>query len=151
VYFLARADQSNHLTRLTINIELASQRGDDHDLREGSLVLSPRTPPTARSRWSPRNPVDDEYEKTFTLGERLADRLADFGGSWNFIAIFGAVLLGKMTDRIYVLSTLSEWGRRVIQLKNTPSSEGRTCLTPPSSCRKAEQTIPKECENRLNR
>jgi uncharacterized membrane protein len=38
--------------------------------------------------------VDEEYEKTFTLGERLADRLADFGGSWNFIVIFGAVLLG---------------------------------------------------------
>ena len=38
--------------------------------------------------------VDDEYEKTFTLGEKMADRLADFGGSWNFIAIFGAVLLG---------------------------------------------------------
>ncbi len=31
--------------------------------------------------------VDDEYEKTFTLGERMADRLADFGGSWNFIVM----------------------------------------------------------------
>jgi uncharacterized membrane protein len=49
--------------------------------------------------------VDDEYEKTFTLGERMADRLADFGGSWNFIAIFGAVLLGWIALNSAVLVT----------------------------------------------
>jgi len=49
--------------------------------------------------------VDDEYEKTFTLGERMADRLADFGGSWNFIAIFGAVLLGWIVLNSAVLVT----------------------------------------------
>jgi uncharacterized membrane protein len=37
--------------------------------------------------------TDAEYEKDLTLGARLADRLADFGGSWTFIAIFGAILL----------------------------------------------------------
>jgi uncharacterized membrane protein len=37
--------------------------------------------------------TDAEYEKDLTLGEKLADRLADFGGSWTFIAIFGAILL----------------------------------------------------------
>jgi uncharacterized membrane protein len=49
--------------------------------------------------------VDDEYEKTFTLGERMADRLANFGGSWNFIAIFGAVLLGWIFLNSAVLVT----------------------------------------------
>ncbi len=47
--------------------------------------------------------IDDEYEKTFTLGERLADRLADFGGSWNFIIIFAAVLLGWIVLNTAVL------------------------------------------------
>jgi uncharacterized membrane protein len=33
-----------------------------------------------------------EYERQLSLGERLADRLADFGGSWRFISIFGGIL-----------------------------------------------------------
>lgn len=49
--------------------------------------------------------VDDEYEKAFTLGERMADRLTDFGGSWAFIAIFGDVLLGWIVLNSAVLVT----------------------------------------------
>jgi uncharacterized membrane protein len=33
-----------------------------------------------------------EYDRQLSLGERLADKLADFGGSWRFIGIFGAIL-----------------------------------------------------------
>lgn len=29
--------------------------------------------------------IDAEYEECRTLGKRLADQLADFGGSWAFI------------------------------------------------------------------
>jgi uncharacterized membrane protein len=36
--------------------------------------------------------INDEYDKTATLGERLADKIADFGGSWRFISIFVIVL-----------------------------------------------------------
>jgi uncharacterized membrane protein len=32
--------------------------------------------------------VDREFEEDRTFGERLADRLAEFGGSWKFILIF---------------------------------------------------------------
>lgn len=38
--------------------------------------------------------TDAEYEKDLTTGDRLSDRMADFGGSWTFITIFGVVLLG---------------------------------------------------------
>jgi uncharacterized membrane protein len=34
-----------------------------------------------------------EFERDLTFGERLADRIATFGGSWTFICIFLAVLL----------------------------------------------------------
>jgi uncharacterized membrane protein len=37
--------------------------------------------------------LNDEYARQLTLGQRLADKIADFGGSWQFIGIFGAVLL----------------------------------------------------------
>src|SRR6185436_3728094 len=37
--------------------------------------------------------INLEFEKKLTLGQRLADRVAAFGGSWTFIIIFGAILL----------------------------------------------------------
>jgi uncharacterized membrane protein len=37
--------------------------------------------------------VDAEFEREWSLGERLADRLASFGGSWAFLIVF-AVFLG---------------------------------------------------------
>jgi len=36
--------------------------------------------------------VDAEFEQEWTLGERLADKIADFGGSWAFLMSFGAFL-----------------------------------------------------------
>src|SRR5208283_2691717 len=36
--------------------------------------------------------LNDEYEQQLSLGEKLADKLADFGGSWRFIGIFGGIL-----------------------------------------------------------
>lgn len=33
--------------------------------------------------------VDVESEKTWTFGERMADRMADFAGSWTFLICFG--------------------------------------------------------------
>ena len=37
--------------------------------------------------------INTEFEQKLTFGERLADKISDFGGSWNFIVIFGCVLL----------------------------------------------------------
>lgn len=39
-----------------------------------------------------------------TLGERIADRVASFGGSWTFILIFGAVLVSWMAINAVLLS-----------------------------------------------
>jgi uncharacterized membrane protein len=48
--------------------------------------------------------TDADYEKELTLGERMADRLADFGGSWWFIGIFAAVMLGWILINSAVLA-----------------------------------------------
>ncbi|MGW8161025.1 MAG: DUF1003 domain-containing protein [Desulfobulbales bacterium] len=37
--------------------------------------------------------VDELYESGLNWSQRLSDRLAQFGGSWKFIIIFGAILL----------------------------------------------------------
>jgi uncharacterized membrane protein len=36
--------------------------------------------------------VEAELEEEWSLGERLADRIASFGGSWTFMSCFGAFL-----------------------------------------------------------
>ncbi len=37
--------------------------------------------------------INKEFEQEFTLGERVADNVADFGGSWRFIGLFALVLV----------------------------------------------------------
>ncbi len=37
--------------------------------------------------------IESEFEQKWTLGERLADRVASFGGSWVFLSVFGAFLV----------------------------------------------------------
>lgn len=36
--------------------------------------------------------IEDELEEQRSLGERLADRMASFGGSWTFLVCFGAFI-----------------------------------------------------------
>ena len=37
--------------------------------------------------------MDAEFSKDLTFGEKMADRMAAFGGSWTFLMIFAAILL----------------------------------------------------------
>jgi uncharacterized membrane protein len=52
--------------------------------------------------------VNREYEETLTLGQRLADRLAIFGGSWTFILLFLSLLLLWVVLNTVVLARLSK-------------------------------------------
>jgi uncharacterized membrane protein len=47
--------------------------------------------------------INKEFESSLTLGQRLADRLADFGGSWPFIGIFLALLIIWMGINTWIL------------------------------------------------
>ena len=49
-----------------------------------------------------RNP-EIEIDSSLTFGQRLADRIANFGGSWSFIIFFILVLLGWMTLNSWML------------------------------------------------
>src|SRR5215471_6135871 len=37
--------------------------------------------------------ISKQFERKLTFGERLSDRIAEFGGSWKFLITFGGVLL----------------------------------------------------------
>lgn len=36
--------------------------------------------------------VNVEFDQKLTLGERIADKVAEFGGSWRFIILFGVIM-----------------------------------------------------------
>lgn len=42
--------------------------------------------------WVTKN-INAEFEQKQTIGEKLADKVAEFGGSWTFIISFGALLI----------------------------------------------------------
>lgn len=47
---------------------------------------------------------DQEFEAALTTGEKMADRIADFGGSWTFLAIFGLAMGAWMFLNSYLLA-----------------------------------------------
>ena len=48
-----------------------------------------------------RNP-NEEIDDSETLGERMADGVAKFGGSWRFVILFGVVLAIYVTANIFI-------------------------------------------------
>lgn len=48
--------------------------------------------------------VNKEFESRLTFGQRLADMVAAFGGSWTFIIIFGSVLVFWVTLNSVILA-----------------------------------------------
>jgi len=47
--------------------------------------------------------LNEEEQESLTFGERLADRVAAFGGSWRFIILFGVVLAAWVIGNTAVL------------------------------------------------
>jgi len=46
-----------------------------------------------------------EFEKKLTFGQRLADKVAAFGGSWTFIIIFAAILFSWVLLNTLILAS----------------------------------------------
>ena len=63
-------------------------------LRQTNLLVAQR---------ASRN-VNEVMEKQYTVGQRVADRVAAFGGSWTFIFIFGGILLTWMITNTLLLA-----------------------------------------------
>ncbi len=49
--------------------------------------------------------VNQQFSTKLTFGERLADKIAEFGGSWKFIILFGVVLVGWIILNAFILIT----------------------------------------------
>jgi len=55
------------------------------------------------SKRAARN-INVEMERQYTFGERVADRVASFGGSWTFIFLYGGALLLWIAANTFVLA-----------------------------------------------
>ncbi len=49
--------------------------------------------------------IEPEIDEKLTFGQKVADHIAEFGGSWTFIIVFFSFLLGWMFINVYILVT----------------------------------------------
>ena len=63
-------------------------------MRQTNLLVSQRT---ARN-------INVTMEQSMTMGQRIADKVAAFGGSWTFIFIYGGALLIWMAVNTFILA-----------------------------------------------
>lgn len=80
-----------------VRVEMAKDRGDISALEEevmkslhdGALVA---------------DNLNKEFDQSLTLGERISDKVAEFGGSWRFIILFFAVMtVWIIVNSVYLL------------------------------------------------
>lgn len=83
--FICRADLAQVRGKY-VHALLESERGELSSL-EHEVVRSLREHELLASN------VEAQFEQKWSFGERLADRIASFGGSWTFLILFGVFLL----------------------------------------------------------
>jgi uncharacterized membrane protein len=88
----------NHYRRLYLTSLIIQEKGEiatiDRDVMEAiknNSILSEN--------------IQDEIEAELSLGQKVADRVAAFGGSWTFIITFFSFILIWMTINIWFLAT----------------------------------------------
>jgi uncharacterized membrane protein len=82
--YICRADLSVYRTKYVHSL-LESEKGELSEL-ENEVLDSLQKHELISSN------IDEEFEGDWTIGERLADRVATFGGSWSFLIIFALFL-----------------------------------------------------------
>ena len=82
--FICRSDLNQYRSKY-VHTLLESEKGDLSSLEHEVLY-------SLREHETLSKDVDTEFEGDWTFGERLADRIAAFGGSWTFLISFGAFL-----------------------------------------------------------
>ncbi len=86
----------NKLRHKQVERMLKKERGEMTDL-EREVLKSIRN-----AEILSRN-VEKDFPEHDTFGQRIADHVASFGGSWKFIGIFGGFILIWISINVYVL------------------------------------------------
>ena len=90
-------DELNHFRRLYLTHLISEEKGEiaviDKDVMtaiEQNSILSEN--------------IEDDKEEASTFGQRMADRIATFGGSWTFITVFFSFILIWIIGNIWLLA-----------------------------------------------
>jgi uncharacterized membrane protein len=89
----------------------AGEQSTAHPLHAHVARLGEREAHVARhveNRTHISRDVAKEYSERRTLGQRLADRVARFGGSWTFITLFGAVMTVWVVLNSFLLTRIGK-------------------------------------------
>jgi len=95
--FICLADLNLFRTRYVTEV-LKSASQEVYDLEKEMAKSLEEEEVTSRN-------INKEFESSMTLGERWADQLADFGGSWTFISLFMGLLVIWMGVNSWLLLT----------------------------------------------
>jgi len=83
--YICRSDLSSYRSRYVHSL-LESEKGELSELEKDVLDSLQKHELIAEN-------VDSEFEQDWSFGERLADRIATFGGSWTFLMLFALFLV----------------------------------------------------------
>ncbi len=93
--YVCRADLNRYRSRYVERM-MEAERGELTDVEREVLVKIEKAELVARN-------VDAEFDTRLGFGERVADRVAAFGGSWRFIFVFAAALAAWILLNVIVL------------------------------------------------
>jgi len=97
---LLSLEELNHYRNQYIQNSLAKELGTLNDLEKQVLQ-------TLQNDQLITEKLAEEKPDKLTHGQRLADKVASFGGSWTFISIFGLFLLIWMATNVILLANRS--------------------------------------------
>lgn len=92
---ICRTDLAHYRAQY-VHTLLVAEKGELSEL-EQEVLRSLQTHETLASD------VDSDYEENWTVGEKLADRIADFGGSWTFLICFSVFIAAWIAMNSLVL------------------------------------------------
>ncbi len=92
---ICRSDLARYRAEYVHNL-LVTEKGELSEL-EQEVLRSLQTHETLAAD------VDSDYEENWSVGERLADRIADFGGSWTFLICFAVFIVAWIVMNSLVL------------------------------------------------
>lgn len=86
----------NHYRRLYLSSLIEKERGE-------LITLDQEVMQAIKSNSILSESFTEEDEESLTLGQRVADKVASFGGSWTFIILFFLFILGWMAVNTWFL------------------------------------------------
>jgi uncharacterized membrane protein len=89
-------DELNNYRKKYLELLIAEEVGELSDLEHEVLTS------LSMNRLISDN-IETELDKKLTFGQRLSDRIADFGGSWTFIILFFLALFIWIAINIFVM------------------------------------------------